>query len=113
MDCYEYFKTFKTPTADLPMKAKQAAALAEASYQKIYEDSVQDNLMRWKDNAIKSIDAAASFGNYNTSMWIYKSTGYAKTEAFGLDDFCEWLRGFGYDVSTDDSRIYISWEVLK
>ena len=110
MDCYEYFKT---PTAELPMKAKQAAALAEVSYQKIYEDSIQDNLMRWKDDAIKSIKASASFGNYGTSMWIYKRDGHDKTEAFGLDDFCEWLRGFGYKVTTDDSRIYISWEAFK
>ena len=106
----DYYKCFKTPTAELPMKAEQAAALAEASYQKIYEDSIQDNLMRWKDDAIKSINASASFGNYNTSIWIYKSAGYDKIETFGLEDFCEWLRGFGYKVTTDDMRIRISWE---
>lgn len=110
MDCYEYFKT---PTAELPMKAEQAAAMAEVFYQKIYEDSIQDNLMRWKDDAIKSINASASFGNYDTFIWIYKSDGFNKTEAFGLDDFCEWLSGFGYDVSTDETKIHISWEALK
>lgn len=110
MDCY---KCFKTPTTELPMKAEQAAALAEVSYQKIYEDSVQDNLMRWKDDAIKSINASASFGNYNTSMWIYKSAGYNETEVLGLEEFCAWLRGFGYKVTTNDMRIYISWEAFK
>lgn len=95
------------------MKAKQAAALADAAYKKIYEDSVQDNLMRWKDAAINAINASANRGNYDTSIWIYKSDGFNKTEAFGLDDFCEWLSGFGYDVSTDETKIHISWEVLK
>ena len=91
------------------MTAKQAAALAEASYQKLYEDSIQNNLMRWKEDAIKSIDASASFGNYNTFIRIYKSDSYNKAEAFGVEDFCEWLRGFGYDVSTDDDKIRIRW----
>lgn len=110
MDCY---KCFKTPTAELPMTARQAAALAEVSYQKIYEDSVQDNLMRWKEDAINSINASASFGNYGTSMWIYKGDGHDKTEAFGLEEFCRWLRGLGYKVTTDDMRIYISWEAFR
>lgn len=111
MNCYN--KCFKTPTAELPITAKQAATLAEVSYQKIYEDSVQDNLMRWKDDAIKSINASASFGNYNTFIRIYKSDRYDKTEAFGVGEFCEWLRGFGYDVFTSDDKIRISWEKAR
>ena len=106
----DYCECFKSPTAELPMKAKQAAALADVAYQKIYEDSIQDNLMRWKEAAINAINASASRGNYDTSIWIYKSPSHNKTEEFGLEDFCEWLRGFGYDVSTDDMRIHISWE---
>lgn len=105
-----YCECFKSPTAELLMKAKQAAALADASYQKIYEDSVQNNLTRWKEDAIKSINASASLGNYNTFIWIYISGSSNVTETFGLEDFCKWLRGFGYKVSTEDRRICISWE---
>lgn len=36
----DYCECFKSPTAELPMKAKQAAALADVAYKKIYEDSV-------------------------------------------------------------------------
>lgn len=106
----DYCEYFKSPTAELPMKAKQAAALADVAYKKIYEDSVQDNLMRWKEDAINAINASANRGDYITSIWIYKSPGCDETETFGLEDFCEWLRGFGYDVSTDDTRIRISWK---
>lgn len=109
----DYCEYFKSPTAELPMKAKQAAALADVAYQKIYEDSVQDNLMRWKEDAINAINVSVSRGDYITSIWIYKSPGCDETEEFGLEDFCEWLRGFGYDVSTDDTRIRISWEAFR
>ena len=107
MDCYEYFKT---PTAKLPMKAKQAAALSDIAYKNLYEEAIQENLTRWKDDAIEAIDAAAKHGNYSTSIWIYTDTRYDKFEEAGLEDFCKWLRGFGYKVSEDDMRIRISWE---
>lgn len=104
----DYCECFKSPTAELPMKAKQAAALADVAYKKIYEDSVQDNLMRWKDAAINAINTSASRGNYDTSIWIYKTPSYDETDTFGLEDFCVWLSAFGYKVTTDDMIIYIS-----
>lgn len=107
MNCCEYFKS---PTTELPMKAKQAVALADAAYQRIYEDSVQDNLTRWKENAINAINASANRGNYNTFIWIYKSPSYDETDTFGLGDFCAWLSTFGYKVTTNDMKIRIDWE---
>jgi len=106
----DYCEYFKSPTAELPMKAKQAAALADVAYKRIYEDSVQDNLMRWKNAAIDAIDVSANRGNYDTFIWIYKDPSHNKTETFGLDDFCVWLREFGYKVTTNDTMIRISWE---
>ena len=102
--------TFKSPTEKLPMKAKQAAALANVAYKKIYEESVQNNLTRWKEKAIDAIDTSANCGNYDTFIWIYKTIDCNETEAFGLEDFCIWLRGFGYEVTTSEMRILISWE---
>ena len=103
-------RTFESPTEKLPMKAKQAAALANVAYKKIYEESIQNNLTRWKEEAIGSIDASANHGNYDTSIWIYTSVSHRETETLGLEEFCRWLRGFGYKVTTDDLRIRISWE---
>ncbi len=110
MDCYEYFKT---PTAKLPMKAKQAATLSDIAHKNLCEEAIQENLTRWKDDAIEAIEAAAKHGNYSTSIWIHTDTWYDKFEEIGLEDFCKWLRGFGYKVSEDDIKIRISWEALK
>ena len=103
----------KTPKAKQPITAKQAAALSDIAYKNLCEEAIQENLTRWKDDAIESIDAAAKYGNYSTSIWIYTNGRCDKFEEIGLEDFCKWLKGFGYKVSTDDSRIYISWEAFK
>ena len=105
-----YCECFKSPTAKLPMTAKQAAALADISYQKLYDEYMQTNLTRWKDEAIKAIDEAASYGNYQTFIWIYKGTWGDEFQIIGLEDFCDWLQTFGYKVTTDDDRIYIKWK---
>ena len=113
MDCYKYFKTFKTPTTELPMKAEQAATLSDMAYKNLCEEAIQENLTRWKDSAIEAIEAAAKHGNYSTSIWIYIDGRYDKFEEIGLEDFCKWLRVFGYKVFANDTKIHISWEALK
>ena len=100
----------KTPEVKQPITAKQAAELTKFSYEKMCEKAIQENLTRWKDEAIKAIEDAAFYGNYSTSIWISASDYHDKFEAMGLDDFCKWLRGFGYKVSTSDTKIHISWE---
>ena len=102
--------TIKTPEVKQPITAKQAAELSKFSYEKACENAIQENLTRWKDKAIKAIEDAAFYGNYSTSIWIYASDYHDSFEAMGLDDFCKWLRGFGYKVSTNDIKIDISWE---
>ena len=105
--------TIKTPEAKQPITAKQATALSNIAYQNLCEEAIQENLTRWKDDAIEAIEVAAKHGNYSTSIWIYTDVRCDKFEEIGLEDFCKWLRWFGYKVSTNDTKIRISWENVR
>ena len=92
--------------------ASEARKMAGDANNLAYEEAVRKNVERWSIKALEAITKAAQNGKFYAECPIYTERGFPfKEDSFGLNDFCKWLRNFGYDVGYSPSHIKIRWEL--